>query len=257
MNWSDALPLLPEHDPRPDAWDRLDRDLRLLDLRADTALDLALHQLPRHEPAPDLWARLDAELTDNETLDRALTTLPEFEPKTDLWSTLESELGDEPAESARQAVATSFKVIRNTGFGQRSIRWAAAASVTLALLGGYWFYQSNALVKLAGETVTVAYSVETTDALPTDVVGEPATAQRADQDLEVFINQACEQQALACQKPQVQDLRQQLADLDQRKAQIEGQLRVFGEDPDLVKAQVRIENERADVAKELVNILNI
>lgn len=253
MNWSDALHHLPDHGPRPDAWDRLDRDPRLLDLRADTALNLALRQLPQHDPAPSLWARLDAELTADETLDRALTTLPDFDPKADLWNALERELAVESAESAQPPVKTPFTISRNTSFGQRSVRWAAAASVLLALLGGYGLYQHTS----STETVTVAYSVETMDALPTDIMPEPAIDQQAERDLETFINQACEQQVLACKKPEVQDLRQQLAELDQRKAQIDGQLRVFGEDPDLVKAQVRIENERADVAKELVKILNI
>lgn len=253
MNWSDALHHLPDHHPRPDLWDRLDRDPRLLDLRADTALDTALRQLPQHDPAPNLWARLAAELTADETLDRALTTLPAFEPKADLWDALESKLSVEPTELTPHSQPTPFTVSRHTGFGQRSVRWAAAASVLLSLLGGYWLYQRT----LPAETVTVAYSVETTDAPPPAALSEPASDQQADQDLEVFINQACEQRALACKKPEVQDLRQQLADLDQRKAQIDGQLRVFGEDPDLVKAQVRIENERADVAKELVKILNI
>ena len=249
MNWSDARHRLPDHDPRPDLWERLDCDPRLLDLRADTALDLALRQLPQHDPAPDLWARLDADLSADETLDRALTTLPEFEPKADLWAAVNDRLNSPEPRSDE----LPFRIWRNTGFGQRVIRGAAAASVLLGLLGGYWLYQRTG----SSETVTVAYSVETTDVLPTDARPESTTEQQADQDFEVFINQACEQQVLACKKPEVQNLRQQLAELDQRKAQIDGQLRVFGEDPDLVKAQVRIENERADVAKELVNILNI
>ena len=75
--------------------------------------------------------------------------------------------------------------------------------------------------------------------------------------MEAFINQACEQQAVACKRPEVQNLRQQLADLDQRKQQISRQLTVFSDDANLVRAQIRIENERADVTKELVRILRI
>ena len=234
MNWPDAINRLPEHEPRLDAWDRLDTDPRLLDLRAETALDVFLQKLPQHNPKADLWSLIDAELTADETLDKALTTLPQYEPHADMW---------EQISSAKQ-IPNVFR---------RRMAWAAAASVLLCLLGGYWFYrQTN-----SAETVTVAYSVEIAPATVSEPAANLPADNTADEHLEAFINQACEQQAVTCKKPEVQNLRQQLTDLDARKTQIDKQLTVFGEDPDLVKAQIRIENERADVTKELVRILRI
>lgn len=234
MNWPDAINRLPEHEPRLDAWDRLDTDPRLLDLRADTTLDLFLKKLPQHDPKADLWSLIDAELTADETLDKALASLPQHEPRAAMW---------EQISSAKQMPSV---------FGRR-MAWAAAASVLLCLLGGYWFYrQTN-----PAETVTVAYSVETVPTAMSEPTANLPADNTADEHLEAFINQACEQQVVACKKPDVQDLRQQLADLDQRKQQINKQLTVFSDDADLVRAQIRIENERADVTKELVRILRI
>ncbi|MBO0932833.1 hypothetical protein [Fibrella aquatilis] len=247
MNWPDAINQLPEHEPQLDAWDRLEADPRLQDLRAETALDLLLKKLPQHSPEADVWSRIDIQLTAEETLDRGLANLPQHEPRTDMWDALSAKLTPEPAPETVVMPLPGRSQPRHIMFSRG--QWAAAASVVLCLLGGYWFYQNGH----SAETITVAYSVETAPV----TVSETATDRSADEHLEAFINQACEQQVVACKKPQVQDLRQQLADLDVRKIQIDKQLTVFGEDPDLVKAQIRIENERADVTKELVRILRI
>lgn len=241
MNWPDAINHLPEHEPRLDAWDRLDADLRMADLRAEAALDIFLQKLPQHDPKVDLWSRIDAALTAEERLDQSLTRLPEHEPRATMWDGVAVQLEAEPVnETVVRPMPGSTRPV----FGRR-MAWAVAASVAL-LMGGYWFYKP-------AETVTVAYSTEMAPAN----VPEPVPDNTADEHLEAFINQACEQQVVACKKPEVQDLRQQLADLDSRKTQIDKQLTVFGDDPDLVKAQIRIENERADVTKELVRILRI
>jgi hypothetical protein len=247
MNWPDALNTLPEREPRADAWARIEADPRLADLRADTALDHLLGQLPTHEPHADAWAHIGVALTAEETLDRALTALPTREPRADLWEQLTSRL-DETQPDTGQIVAVEW----GAAPAQRRVgsRWLAAASVLLVGLVSGWLYLRN----VPQETVTVAYSVEMTTDVPGPVTPD---AEQAEQHLETYINQLCEQQVMACKKPEVQTLRHQLTDLDERKAQINKQLTVFGNDPQLVKAQVRIENERADVTKELVRILTI
>ena len=197
MNWPGAIDHLPEREPRLDAWDRLNADPRLLDLQAETALDILFQKLPQHSPKADLWSLIDAELTAEETLDKALTTLPQHEPRADVW----------------KQISLAKQIPNVVG---RRMAWAAAASVLLCLLGGYWFYrQTN-----PAETVTVACSVETAPAPLSEPGANLPADNTADEHLEAFINQACEQQAVACKRPEVQNLRQQLADLDQRKQQI-------------------------------------
>ena len=122
MSWPDAINHLPEHEPRLDAWDRLNADPRLLDLRAETALDIFLRKLPQHDPESDLWPLIDAKLTAEETLDKALTTLPQHEPRADMW----------------EQISLAKQIPNVVG---RRMAWAAAASVLLCLLGGYWFYR--------------------------------------------------------------------------------------------------------------------
>ena len=122
MNWPGAIDHLPEHEPRLDAWDRFNADPRLLDLRAETALDILSQKLPQHSPKADLWSLIDAELTAEETLDKALTTLPQHEPRADMW----------------EQISLAKQIPNVVG---RRMAWAAAASVLLCLLGGYWFYR--------------------------------------------------------------------------------------------------------------------
>ena len=51
------------------------------------------------------------------------------------------------------------------------------------------------------------------------------------------------------------ELRSQLADLTEKQTRIEQQRLTFGDDPVLVQAQVKIENQRAELTKELITLL--
>ncbi|GAB3913379.1 hypothetical protein GCM10028803_57450 [Larkinella knui] len=197
MNWKKALQNLPEHEPRPDLWDRIDADLR-----ADAAIDRALDDLPVLEPAAGSWEQIAGRLEK-----------PVVRP---LWV--------------------------------RSFRWAAAAVVVLV---GVW----AVLQPASDEKVTISYKTEVVE---TDLTSMPEPLQSlADQKAETFIKEQCEQQTVVCQKPEVKELKQQLHELSSRQEAVEQELLVFGNDPALVQAQIKIENERAEVTKELVRILTI
>jgi hypothetical protein len=193
----------------------------------------ALQQLPEHEPRPDLWDRIDADLRADATIDRALDDLPVLEPKADAWEDI--------AERLEKPVVRPLWI--------RSFRWAAAAAI-IALVG-VWMV----LRPVSNEKVTISYQTEVVETELT-VTSEPLTSP-TDQKVQTFIDEQCAQQTVICQKPEVKELKQHLTELSSRKMAVEQELLVFGNDPALVQAQIKIENERAEVTKELVRILTI
>ncbi|WP_460634625.1 hypothetical protein [Larkinella harenae] len=197
-------------------------------------LSRALQNLPEHEPRADLWERIESDLRADAVIDQALEELPVFEPKADAWEQIAGQL--EPP-----AVRPLWP---------HSIRWVAAAAVAGLLVGIGWLGQP-----VSDEKVTLAYATETVEASFLDTP-EPLESS-ADQKAETFIQQQCEQQTVVCQKPEVKELKQHLDELNSRKASVEEKMSLFGNDPVLVQAQIKIENERAEVTKELVRILTI
>ncbi|RCR67324.1 hypothetical protein [Larkinella punicea] len=194
----------------------------------------ALQQLPEHEPRPDLWDRIDADLRADATIDRALDDLPVFDPKADVWEQIAGQL-------EKPVVRPLWKPV---------FRWTAAAAVA-AVVMGIWLVLQPA----SDEKVTISYQTEVVETELT-VASEPLQSA-TDQKVEMFINEQCAQQTVVCQKPEVKELKQHLNELSNRKEAVEQELLVFGNDPALVQAQIKIENERAEVTKELVRILTI
>jgi hypothetical protein len=193
----------------------------------------AIQNLPEHEPRPDLWDRIDADLRADARIDRALDDLPVFEPKADSWAQIAGHL-EKP-------------VIRSL----RLSSWWVAAAASVALAVGLWFFlQPN-----SDEKVSIAYATEPVETELT-ITPEPLVSS-ADLKAETFINEQCAQQTVVCQKLEVKELKQQLRELSSRKEAVAQELLVFGNDPALVQAQIKIENEQAEVTKELVRILTI
>ncbi|RRA98872.1 hypothetical protein [Larkinella rosea] len=194
----------------------------------------AIQQLPEHEPRPDLWDRVEADLRADAVIDRTLDELPVFEPQADAWEQIAGRLEKPLVRAWWSPVFT----------------WTAAAAIA-TLIVGLWLI----LQPVSDEKVTIAYATETVESelgtMPESLVSS------ADQKVETFINEQCAQQTVVCQKPEVKELKQQLHELSSRKEAVEQELLVFGNDPALVQAQIKLENERAEVTKELVRILTI
>ncbi|OIN56664.1 hypothetical protein [Arsenicibacter rosenii] len=199
-----------------------------------------MNQLPEHDPRPDLWARIEADLIHEDRLDRLLSQLPEHDPG-DVWAQLEMRVqqgesgaaGETPVRRIGRSVAT---------------RWVAAASLAGLLAG--WFWWQN--LPKPDERITVAWSTETTV-----TTRQHPDQTAADAHFMTFVEQHCRQEVAACSRPEVKELKGRLDDLNDRKVKIEEKLSVFGNDPALVQAQIKIENERAEVAKQLVRELRI
>lgn len=195
-----------------------------------------LNQLPEYDPRPDLWARIDADLTSDERLARAIGDLPTFEP---------NGIPDfSPIFTAQNRTEVRDIITRPL--------WAGLAAAAVVVLVGVWLFLRTG----RAESVRVEYAVEAGRLMPAVAdAGPDGAPSGADQRAEAFIRQQCAEQTLACQRPEVHELRNQLTDLTNEQNRIAEERRTFGNDPRLVRAQVQIENQRADVTKELITLL--
>lgn len=205
-------------------------------------------QLPEYDPHPDLWARIETDLDSDATLARVVGELPDHEPQANLWAAIDAQL-TQPSVVAVTPVAQP--VVVRPLWNQPISRplWAGLAAAAMVVLVGVWLM----IRPNPTEAVRMEYAVEQTTAAPdTDAIGETSAA---DERAEEFIARQCAEQQLACQLPEVHNLRNQLTDLTAEQKRIEQERLTFGDDPALVRAQVKIENQRAEVTKELITLL--
>ncbi len=217
-----------------------------------------LSRLPEYEPRPDLWNRIEADLDTDERLAQVIGELPDFDPETDLWARIDNAiLASERALDESPVIAhpsTESAPIRRIGKRLGQVRWltwqvgVGVAAACLLVLGTWLANSPNQPAE------RIEYSVEQqTEWTPTEPTTEGDNS--ADQHAEEFINRQCEEEALACQRPEVRELRAQLGELSVEQKRLADERQRFGDDPALVRAQMKIENQRADVTKELITLL--
>ncbi|QJD77985.1 hypothetical protein [Spirosoma rhododendri] len=199
--------------------------------------------LPEYDPHPDLWNRIDADLTAADQFDKVISNLPQTDPKADLWETIEAELDGQvlPHPAVQQPKSQAGQLIRPLW-----VTLTAAAAVAAIVLIGFWTNRQP------DASERMEYAVETGAAGAASPV--PADSD-ADRRAEAFIAQQCAAQTIACQQPEVHELRNQLAELATEEQRLNQERQTFGDDPMLIRAQVKVENQRAEVTKELITLL--
>lgn len=201
----------------------------------------SLPSLPEFTPRPDLWARIEADLNADEQLSRVVQTMPAFAPKADLWETIEQELTPEVPAKVRPLWQQP----------QARQLWASLAVAAMLILVGIWLF----LRPESTEKVRVEYAVEQSGTNQKADSGAFSNESNADERAEEFINRQCAEDRFVCQRPEVHELRNQLTELTEEQQRIEQQQEIFGDDPALIRAQVKVENQRAEITKELITLL--
>lgn len=124
---------------------------------------------------------------------------------------------------------------------------AVAASVTLLLVAALWWFTPG-----AEEDVTITYRTEQV-AGP----GEHGTESLgpAESPGIAFIEEQCRRQHPVCNSPAFLELKRELDHLSRQAEQVNRRLQTFGPDPALVKAEIRLENHKSYLIRELIQIL--
>ncbi|MEZ0487943.1 hypothetical protein [Fibrella aquatica] len=210
-----------------------------------------LSRLPEYEPRPDLWNRIEADLESDERLAQVINELPDFEPENDLWARIDDALlAIEQAPDESPVIAhPATEPTRRLGQVRWPV-WQVGVAAACLLVLGTWLFRSWANQPVERIEYAVEQQTEWTSG---DV--ETATDSPDDQRAEEFIKRQCEEEALACQRPEVRELRAQLGELSVEQQRLADERERFGDDPALVRAQVKLENQRADVTKELITLL--
>lgn len=198
----------------------------------------SLPQLPEYDPADKLWDRIEAHLQADEQLNRLIRELPAYEPQADLWNSIDSRLSASERTTTRPLWRNLY------------LPWVGLAASVALLMVGIWSLWPSEIP----EKVRIEYATEIpkpASSKQPKSIHWPASTTRTEE----FIAKRCAQQKAVCQRPEVHELRKQLTALTIKQQRIEQERAVFGDDPTLLRAQTKLETQRAEVTKELITLL--
>lgn len=181
-----------------------------------------IEKLPQHTPPDDSWKHISDNLSFEDFLNEKKRQLPQHQPEDTTWSKIENRL---PNFSEKR-----FRI--NT-------KWLAAASILL-------FISTLWLLKIPKEDTKVSYSSESKTVKP---------VKSGDSNINE-INRRCNEIKVLCKRPEIKELREEIENLDKENAAIEEQMELFGSDADLLAAQQRIQLKKAELAKEIIELMN-
>ena len=124
---------------------------------------------------------------------------------------------------------------------------AVAASVTLLLVAFLWWFTPG-----ADEGVSITYRTEKV-AGPEEYGEEPSGPPESPGI--AFIEEQCRRQHPVCNSTAFLELKRELDQLSRQAEQVNRRLETFGPDPALVKAEIRLENHKSYLIRELIQIL--
>ncbi len=135
----------------------------------------------------------------------------------------------------------------NHNAGPRRYPLAVAASVALLLVASLWWFTPR-----AGEDVAITYRTE--KAAAPEENGEEPPGLPESRGI-AFIEEQCRRQHPVCNSSEFLALKQELDQLSRQAEQVNRRLETFGPDPALVKAEIRLENHKSYLIRELIQIL--
>jgi hypothetical protein len=197
-------------------------------------LQKAIQELPEIEPDEHLWKGIEVQLNFEDVLPKAIASLPLLEPDEESWANLERHL------PAKKLVKRQARIIHLFSY------ISAAACIVLMIAAGIFFLRTSPAKP------TLSYSQEMYVEEPQDSSFEQAGAI---QEALGFIQTSCESQLLVCHTPQFQQLKGQLDELNKEMQLLKQQQTLYGQEPEFIKAQIKLENLQAQITKELIRLI--
>lgn len=192
-------------------------------------LRAGLDRLPQYDPPPGDWDALDRRLRATQPLHDALERLPAYDPPAAVWTNIERGL-----RGPRRVVLR---------------RWiGAAAAAVIVLLAAWQLFLTD--------------NTNTTTSVPltyrTEVLDDRLLAQvPTDEDDAYFARlvRLCDEQPIACRRPDVQSLQAELIELNAARDALQAAIGTYGADPDLLRQLTDIELDRTRVARALLDVV--
>lgn len=198
-------------------------------------LQQAIQHLPEFAPDARLWDNIQANLDFDKALTRTVPLLPEFEPAAKMRQQVEEKL------ILEKRVQKPGKVIS-------LIRYAAgiAACISLIVIGWLSFPKNHT------DDATISYSQENSYEEP--VINTSGANAKHNQALD-FISASCESKLEICQSPEFKELKLQLDALEKEITDLKKAQELYGQDPELTKVQIKIENLKSKLTKALIQLI--
>ncbi|MEM1215242.1 MAG: hypothetical protein AAGJ82_06135 [Bacteroidota bacterium] len=192
----------------------------------------ALRQMQSYEPPADAWSALEARLgepakTTEAPLLAAIDRLPSHTPPVGVWNKLTQDL-DQQRDDAKR--------IRLHARRQWMLRIAAV--VVLALTAGVVL--NNRLADRPN--ISKKYTQETMQQFQLDI----------DWDADEGTFEQLEQQLAQLNDPTLNKLRLEYEELSLAHEDVQGMLKAYGQDPQLVRKMADIERERTDIYRQIL-----
>ncbi len=186
-------------------------------------------QLPTYEPPEKIWENIEASLDQPASLHEVIGELPEYSPPEDLWNDIQLELIINHQPRSRSI------------FAWRAVAAVLLVGVAICLSWWLWFHDDA--------TIKYTYSEE--------VIEELHLQEFAETDAESFqlVHQWCEQHPWLCNTHEFRVLKQELEDLKTAKTKLMKAMGNYSDDPDLLTLLSRIERERSEVLKQIVELM--
>ncbi len=200
--------------------------------KRDQNIDRAILQLPSHKAPDEVWQNIANELDAQQPL---LSAIDEYRSRT----LSAPDLFDGVIESTQPK-----RVIR-----RMPNAWLSGIAAGLALLMTVYL-----LFDKADEQVTVDTYTEVTDGLPEMMT---TVMQQMSEEDEVmgFIKTHCQQVALTCNTPKFQGLFELYVELDESKIELMDVMAENQNQQELTGYLIRVEKEKDEVGKQLIQMI--
>ncbi len=197
-------------------------------------LDEAIRELPQYTPPAEIWGRVESEMIaieQDEVIADTANNLPLYTPPAFIWDGIEGQLSE--SQKPGKAVVIPIGV-------KRMVAVAAAA---------FGIILTSVLLRSFQSDTQITYSEE--------VLEEAAFASdwNSDEaDFEVVLAELEGNDYLG-QIPEIQELKYELDELNEAKADIEAMMDQYGTDGEFIENIREIEMERTEVIKKLATFI--
>jgi hypothetical protein len=196
--------------------------------RFEKILKEKIGTLPYHQTDSNLWEMISDQLDFEDRLKTKLPGLPEYAVSDDMWLNIEPDLENGIPDKTRKIQY-----------------WVAAASLTLIIGIGSYFYVNN--------KTNVAISQETIENWQ---VNEVLANDSLDKNLMDYMTSICENKTYVAHETEFCEKNKQLQEIENELSIIEKAIEKYGSSPSLVTTHIKLENTKASLIKELVKKLS-